>query len=230
MNSISNLILIRHGQSEWNKQDKFTGWVDVNLSSKGIEEAKEAGLKIKQANIQFDHIYTSVLTRSIQTFNEINKICKFSVPVDQEWRLNERHYGGLQGLNKQKMREIYGDDQVLTWRRSYKARPPELSDTATSKLMNQECFLGEVIKDFPKCESLFDTFNRIKPFLIQRLLPSIKNKHNLLISAHGNSIRAMLKFFEKISDDDIVKLEIPTGKPLHLAIRSNMNIVKKEYL
>ena len=104
---VSNLILVRHGQSEWNKQDKFTGWVDVNLSSKGIEEAKEAGLKIKQANIQFNRIYTSVLTRSIQTFNEINKICKFSAPIEQEWRLNERHYGGLQGLNKQKMREMH---------------------------------------------------------------------------------------------------------------------------
>ena len=228
--SKSNLILVRHGQSEWNKLDQFTGWVDVGLSKKGIEEAKNAGAKIKDTEILFDNAFTSILKRSIQTFDQINRICNIPINFRKDWRLNERHYGALQGLNKQKMRDINGDEQVLIWRRSYDVRPPELEKDEVEKLRRQECFLGQNIDPFPKCESLKDTFKRLMPFIDLNLTPLIKNNKNILISAHGNSIRAMIKFFEKISDNEIVKVEIPTGEPLHLLLNNELKVLDKKYL
>ena len=226
----SNLILVRHGQSEWNKLDRFTGWMDVGLSEKGIEEAKSAGKKIKDTGILFDNAFTSILQRSIQTFDQINKIFDISVNFKKDWRLNERHYGALQGLSKQKMRDIHGDEQVLIWRRSYDVRPPELEKDEFEKLKSQECFLGHDIDPFPKCESLKDTFRRLMPFIDLNLIPLINSNKNILISAHGNSIRAMLKFFEKISDHEIVKVEIPTGEPLHLSFNHELKLLDKKYL
>tara|TARA_B100000902_G_C27261043_1_gene890753 strand:- start:853 stop:1539 length:687 start_codon:yes stop_codon:yes gene_type:complete len=223
----SNLILVRHGQSEWNKQDKFTGWVDIPLSSHGINEAKEAGIKISNLGIKFNYSFSSVLERSIQTYREINKICLIDAKLETDWRLNERHYGGLQGLNKQEMRSKHGDEQVLIWRRSYDTKPPEINKNSHEKLINQKCFNGLNIDPFPKNESLKDTFFRLMPFLENILIPLIKLNENILISAHGNSIRAILKYFEKISDDNIVKVEIPTGKPLLLEFKSEKLVFKK---
>ncbi len=227
---VSNLILVRHGQSEWNKLDRFTGWVDVGLSEKGIEEAKSAGEKIKDTGILFDNIFTSILKRSVQTFDQINKIFNIPANFKKDWRLNERHYGALQGLNKQKMRDIHGDEQVLIWRRSYDVRPPELEKHEVEKLRNQQCFLDQDINPFPKSESLEDTFKRLMPFIDSDLIPLIKNNKNILIAAHGNSIRAMLKFFEKISDHEIIKVEIPTGEPIHLSFNNELKLLDKKYL
>jgi len=226
----SNLILVRHGQSEWNKLDQFTGWIDVDLSSEGIREAKSAGKKIKKSAIIFDNVFTSILKRSIQTFDQINFACNISIDYEKNWRLNERHYGKLQGLNKQKMRDIHGDDQVLVWRRSYDVRPPALEGKELEKLKNQDCFFGQEIDPFPNCESLKDTYERLRPFLNNTLIPLIKIKKNILICAHGNSIRAMLKFFEKISDEKIIEVEIPTGEPMQLVLDHQLKIVEKKYL
>lgn len=226
----SNLILVRHGQSEWNKLDQFTGWIDVDLSNEGIREAKSAGKKIKKSGIIFDNVFTSILKRSIQTFDQINFACNISIDYEKNWRLNERHYGKLQGLNKQKMRDIHGDDQVLVWRRSYDVRPPALEEKELEKLKNQDCFFGQEIDPFPNCESLKDTYERLRPFLKNTLIPLIKIKKNILICAHGNSIRAMLKFFEKISDEKIIEVEIPTGEPMQLVLDHQLKIVEKKYL
>ena len=226
----SNIILIRHGQSEWNKLNKFTGWVDIDLSDNGIVEAEEAAPQILKSNIEFDNIYTSSLSRAIKTFQIINKICNFAADYEINWRLNERHYGALQGLNKQKMRDIHGDDQVLIWRRSYDVRPPDLKEKALEKLKNQDCFLGQKIDFFPSSESLKDTYKRLLPFINRNLIPLIKTNKNILICAHGNSIRALLKFFEKISDEKIVEVEIPTGKPLLITLTPELKIVEKKYL
>ena len=227
--SKSNLILVRHGQSEWNKLDKFTGWVDVGLSKEGFKEAENAGKKINKTGIKFDFSFSSILKRSVQTYHQINDICDISSGLVKDWRLNERHYGKLQGLNKQKMRDTHGDDQVLIWRRSYDVRPPELEDEDLYKLMNQKCFVDQKIEPFPKCESLKDTYERLKSFLDNILIPLLKKDKNIIISAHGNSIRALLKYFENISDKDIVKLEIPTGEPLLLEFKKE-KLNHKKYL
>tara|TARA_Y100001935_G_scaffold23722_1_gene17255 strand:- start:641 stop:1327 length:687 start_codon:yes stop_codon:yes gene_type:complete len=225
----SKLILVRHGQSEWNKQDKFTGWVDVPLSSEGKKEAKVAGEEIKKLDINFDYSFSSILKRSIQTYEEINKVCHINNELIQDWRLNERHYGNLQGLNKQEMRNLHGDEQVLLWRRSYDVKPPKINLESHNKLINQECFKKVNINPFPKNESLKDTVFRLKPFISNKLFPIIKSRKNIFISAHGNSIRAMLKYIENISDEDIIKIEIPTGKPMLLEFNDN-KLESKKYI
>tara|TARA_Y100001978_G_scaffold203341_1_gene228448 strand:- start:31 stop:717 length:687 start_codon:yes stop_codon:yes gene_type:complete len=225
----SKLILVRHGQSEWNKQDKFTGWVDVPLSSEGKKEAKVAGEEIKKLDINFDYSFSSILKRSIQTYEEINKVCHINNELIQDWRLNERHYGNLQGLNKQEMRNLHGDEQVLLWRRSYDVKPPKINLESHNKLINQECFKKVNINPFPKNESLKDTVFRLKPFISNKLFPILKLRKNIFISAHGNSIRAMLKYIENISDEDIIKIEIPTGKPMLLEFNDN-KLESKKYI
>tara|TARA_Y100000591_G_scaffold167352_1_gene144347 strand:+ start:549 stop:1235 length:687 start_codon:yes stop_codon:yes gene_type:complete len=225
----SKLIIVRHGQSEWNKQDKFTGWVDVPLSSEGKKEAKVAGEEIKKLDINFDYSFSSILKRSIQTYEEINKVCHINNELIQDWRLNERHYGNLQGLNKQEMRNLHGDEQVLLWRRSYDVKPPKINLESHNKLINQECFKKVNINPFPKNESLKDTVFRLKPFISNKLFPIIKSRKNIFISAHGNSIRAMLKYIENISDEDIIKIEIPTGKPMLLEFNDN-KLESKKYI
>ena len=225
----SKLIIVRHGQSEWNKQDKFTGWVDVPLSVEGKEEAKSAGVKIKKLDFNFDYSFSSILKRSIQTYQEIDKVCNINNELIQDWRLNERHYGNLQGLNKQEMRNLHGDEQVLTWRRSYDVKPPKINSESHKELLNQECFNNVDINPFPKNESLKDTVTRLKPFISDILFPIIESSKNIVISAHGNSIRAMLKYIEKISDEDIVKIEIPTGKPMLLEF-NNSKLELKKYI
>ena len=204
--SKSNLILVRHGQSEWNRLDQFTGWVDVGLSKEGFKEAENAGKKINKTGIKFDFSFSSILKRSVQTYHQINDICDISSDLVKDWRLNERHYGKLQGLNKQKMRDTHGDDQVLIWRRSYDVRPPELEAEDLDKLMNQKCFVDQKIEPFPKCESLKDTYERVLNYYKEEIERKLIKK-NILISAHGNSIRALCKFLFKLDNDQISRLE-----------------------
>ncbi|MBM31931.1 MAG: 2,3-diphosphoglycerate-dependent phosphoglycerate mutase [Chloroflexi bacterium] len=227
---MAKVVLVRHGQSIWNLENKFTGWVDVDLSKNGEKEALNAGKILQQTDIKFDVVYSSILLRAVRTLEIIlHQINQENLVVFKDWRLNERHYGGLQGLNKQEIINIHGDEQVLIWRRSYDTKPPKIDNDSHEKLLNQKCFEGLNINTFPKHESLKDTYSRLMPFLQKEFIPLIKSKKNIIISAHGNSIRALLKYFEGISDENIVKLEIPTGKPLLLEFNNN-NLVSKKYL
>lgn len=225
------LVFVRHGQSEWNLANKFTGWVDVDLSEKGVEEAKEAGRKIKDAGIKFDVAYTSILKRAIKTCNfALEYSDQLFVPQVKSWRLNERHYGALQGLNKKETAEKYGDEQVHIWRRSYDTLPPALSDEDAKEQACQDRF-----KEFPKeiipvAENLKVTLERCLPFYTDNIAKDLLDGKTVLVAAHGNSLRAMAKHLEKISDDDIMDLEIPTGKPLVYELDDELNVVEKYYL
>lgn len=222
---MSKLVFARHGLSEWNKLNQFTGWVDVDLATEGIEEAKNAGLKVKEAGIEFDIAFTSVLTRAIKTCNYILEGSEqLWVPQIKSWRLNERHYGALQGLNKQDTRDKYGDEQVHIWRRSYDVLPPlseEVPDRRYQHLAPQ---------DIPKGENLKITLERALPFWQDEIAPALIDNKNVLVAAHGNSIRALIKHIEGISDADIMDLEIPTGIPLVYEMDTQLNILKKYYL
>ncbi|MDU5913331.1 2,3-diphosphoglycerate-dependent phosphoglycerate mutase [Anaerococcus rubeinfantis] len=225
------LVFVRHGQSEWNLANKFTGWVDVNLSDKGVEEAKEAGRKIKEAGIKFDIAYTSILKRAIKTCNfALEYSDQMYVPVVKSWRLNERHYGALQGLNKKETAEKYGDEQVHIWRRSYDTLPPALSEEEANAQASEDRF-KEYPKDIiPVAENLKVTLERCLPFYTDNIAKDLIDGKTVLVAAHGNSLRAMAKHLEKISDDDIMDLEIPTGQPLVYELDDNLNVIKKYYL
>ena len=208
------LVLIRHGESEWNKENRFTGWTDVELSEKGIEEAKEAGKFLKEKNIDFSVAYTSYLKRAqhtldlvLESINEPNEIIK-------AWQLNERHYGALQGLNKDEMREKYGKEQVEIWRRSYAVRPLLLSEDDKRNPKFDPLYEDVDESMLPLGESLEDTCNRVVPYYKEYILKDLESEKNVLVVAHGNSLRALIKYIENISDDDIVHLEIPTGVPI----------------
>ncbi|MDO5018109.1 MAG: 2,3-diphosphoglycerate-dependent phosphoglycerate mutase [Lagierella massiliensis] len=228
---MKKLVLVRHGQSEWNLQNKFTGWVDVDLSEKGYEEAKESGRLIKEAGFEFDYAYTSVLKRAIKTCNIIlEEIDQMWIPVKKSWRLNERHYGALQGLNKKETADKYGDEQVHIWRRSYDTLPPLLVE-------NDEGYQGKdrKYKNLPKGtvpfgENLKVTLERVIPYWEDEIAPKILEDKNILIAAHGNSLRALVKHIENISDDEIMGLEIPTGHPMVLELDEELKLIKKYYL
>ena len=225
------LVLVRHGQSEWNLANKFTGWVDVNLSEKGEEEAKEAGRKIKEAGIMFDNAHTSVLTRAIKTCNyALEYSGQMFVPVEKSWRLNERHYGALQGLNKAETAEKYGDEQVHIWRRSYDTLPPELSEEEAKKQAELPMFKHLPADVVPTAENLKVTLDRVLPYYFDHIAPQLLDGETVLVAAHGNSLRALAKHLEKISDEDIMGLEIPTGQPLVYELDDELNVVKKYYL
>lgn len=228
---MKKLVLVRHGQSEWNLQNRFTGWVDVDLSEKGYSEAKESGELLKEASFEFDLAYTSVLKRAIKTCNIIlEEIDQLWVPVKKSWRLNERHYGALQGLNKAETAEKYGDEQVHIWRRSYDTLPPLLDE-------NDEGYQGHDRKyrDLPKGtvpfgENLKVTLERVIPYWEDEIAPKLLDDKQILIAAHGNSLRALVKHIEKISDDEIMGLEIPTGHPMVLELDDDLNLIKRYYL
>ncbi|MDD7304984.1 MAG: 2,3-diphosphoglycerate-dependent phosphoglycerate mutase [Peptoniphilaceae bacterium] len=225
------LVLLRHGQSEWNLANKFTGWVDVDLSEKGVEEAKEAGKKIKEAGIKFDFAHTSILKRAIKTCNyALEYSDQLYVPVTKSWRLNERHYGGLQGLNKDETREKYGEEQVHIWRRSYDTLPPDLTSQAQEEQFADRRFKGMPKELIPVSENLKITLERALPYYFDHIAPELLDGKNVLIAAHGNSIRALCKHIDNISDDDIMDLEIPTGKPLVYELDDKLNVIKKYYL
>lgn len=225
------LVMVRHGQSEWNLANKFTGWVDVDLSDQGIEEAIEAGKKIKEAGIVFDHVHTSILKRAIKTCNYVLEYSEqLFVPVEKSWRLNERHYGALQGLNKAETAEKYGDEQVHIWRRSYDTLPPTLSEEAQEKQLNMRQFKNLPKDVIPVAENLKITLERALPYFFDNIAPQLLKDETVLIAAHGNSLRALAKHIEGISDEDIMDLEIPTGQPLVYELDDDLKMIKKYYL
>ncbi|WP_044565896.1 MULTISPECIES: 2,3-diphosphoglycerate-dependent phosphoglycerate mutase [Anaerococcus] len=225
------LVMVRHGQSEWNLANKFTGWVDVDLSEQGTKEAIEAGKKIKEAGIVFDHAHTSILKRAIKTCNYVLEYSEqLFVPVEKSWRLNERHYGALQGLNKAETAEKYGDEQVHIWRRSYDTLPPELSEEDQEKQLNMRQFKNLPKDVIPTAENLKVTLDRALPYFFDHIAPQLLKDETILVAAHGNSLRALAKHIESISDEDIMDLEIPTGQPLVYELDDDLKMINKYYL
>ncbi|EMQ4905963.1 2,3-diphosphoglycerate-dependent phosphoglycerate mutase [Listeria monocytogenes] len=225
------LVLIRHGQSEWNKLNLFTGWHDVDLSQEGVVEAMTAGKRIKEAGLEFDVAFTSVLTRAIKTLNYVlEESDQMWVPVHKSWRLNERHYGALQGLNKQETAEKYGADKVQKWRRSYDTLPPLLEENDERQAKNDRRYQLLDTHAIPSGENLKVTLERVIPYWMDTIAPEIKEGRRVVIAAHGNSLRALVKFLEGISDDEIMDLEIPTGVPLVYELNDDLKPVNKYYL
>jgi 2,3-bisphosphoglycerate-dependent phosphoglycerate mutase len=225
------LVLLRHGESTWNQENRFTGWTDVDLSAKGIEEAKKAPGYLKQAGFIFDIAYTSVLKRAIRTlWFTLDGLDLMWIPVIRNWRLNERHYGALQGLNKAETAAKYGDEQVLIWRRSYDTPPPKLEPTDPRNPANDPRYKELKPNEVPLTECLKDTVARVLPFWKKEIAPTIKKGKRVLIAAHGNSLRALVKYLDNISDDDIVHLNIPTGMPLVYELDNNLKPIKNYYL
>ncbi|MHB8853393.1 MAG: 2,3-diphosphoglycerate-dependent phosphoglycerate mutase [Ignavibacteriaceae bacterium] len=209
------IVLLRHGESEWNKENRFTGWTDVDLSGKGIEEAKSAGEILKSEGFVFDMAFTSVLKRAIRTlWLTLDELNLMWIPVERAWELNERHYGSLQGLNKAETAAKYGEEQVKIWRRSYDIQPPALEKTDLRFPGNDPRYNGLSESELPDTECLKDTVQRVVPFWEERIAPLIENGKRIIIVAHGNSLRALVKHLDKIPDDEIVELNIPTGTPL----------------
>ncbi len=228
---MKKLVLLRHGESIWNKENRFTGWTDVDLSEKGILEAKKTGQLLKKENFVFDIAYTSVLKRAIRTlWIVLDEMDLAWIPVYNSWRLNERHYGALQGLNKSETAAKYGEKQVLIWRRSYDVRPPALEETDPRNPRNDPRYSGLAKKDAPLTECLKDTVNRFLPYWHEAIAPMVKSGKRVLISAHGNSLRSLIKYLDDISDKDIVELNIPTGLPLVYELDDKLRPIKSYYL
>ena len=225
------LVLVRHGESEWNKLNLFTGWTDVDLSEKGHQEAINGGKLLKAEGFHFDIAFTSYLKRAIHTLNHIlDEVDENWIPVVKAWQLNERHYGALQGLNKAETAEKYGDAQVKIWRRSFDVCPPELEETDERYPGNQKMY-ANVEKDLlPKTESLKITIDRVVPFWNDVIAPEIKAGKNVIIAAHGNSLRALVKYLDNISDEDIINLNIPTGVPLVYELDDELKPISHRYL
>ena len=227
---MSKLILIRHGQSTWNAENRFTGWVDVDLSQKGIKEAEKSGELIKKLNLKIDISYTSFLKRAIKTLTTILQKNNLELKFNTAWQLNERHYGSLTGLNKEETKNKIGEEQFKKYRRSWDISPPPIS-TDDKCLENFSPLNSGIPKEkVPKTESLKDTYNRVIPFFNQNIAKNLRNNNNVLISAHGNSLRALCKFLFNISDTNINKLEIPTGNPLIINFDESLNIKNFNYL
>ncbi len=225
------VVLVRHGESTWNKENRFTGWTDVDLSEKGFDEAKKAGKYLKEKGFVFDLAYTSVLKRAIRTLWLVHEQMDLLwLPVVKSWRLNERHYGSLQGLNKAEMAQKYGEKQVLVWRRSYDTPPPALEKT-DSRWPGHEQRYGDMDpRTIPCCESLKDTVARFLPYWHDVIIPSIKEGKRVLVAAHGNSLRALVKYLDNISDEAITELNIPTGMPLVYELNRDLQAINRYYL
>lgn len=219
---MAKLVFIRHGQSEWNLENLFTGWVDVNLSEQGEREAKEAGHKLKEAGIEFDQAYTSVLTRAIKTLHfALEESGQLWIPETKSWRLNERHYGALQGKNKADAAEKYGDEQVHIWRRSYDVLPPLLDANDEGSAANDRRYAELDPRIIPGGENLKVTLERVIPFWEDNIAPDLLDGKNVIVAAHGNSLRALTKYIENISDEDIMDVEMATGQPVVYAVVNN---------
>ena len=220
------LVLVRHGQSEWNLENKFTGWVDVDLSEKGYAEAKHAGQILRDHGLEFDKAYTSVLKRAIKTLNIIlEETDQLWLPTVKSWRLNERHYGALQGLNKAETAEKYGDEKVHIWRRSYDTLPPLMNADDELSQINDRRYLKDVV---PMAENLKITLERVMPIWQDQIEPDLRDGKNIIIAAHGNSLRALTKHLEGISDEDIMGLEIPTGSPIIYELDHDLKVIDKK--
>jgi len=225
------LVLLRHGESVWNKENRFTGWTDVDLSERGIEEARKSGEILKEKGYIFDVAFTSVLKRGIRTLWIVLDIMDLMwIPVFKSWRLNERHYGALQGLFKSKLATEVGEEQVMIWRRSYDIPPPPLKTTDPRYPGNDPKYKNLDPEDIPLTESLKDTINRFLPYWHEKIEPMIREGKRVLISAHGNSLRALVKYLDNLSEEEIVKLDIPTGIPLVYELDDDLKPIKHYYL
>lgn len=224
------LILLRHGESVWNKENRFTGWTDIDLSSKGVEEAINAGKIMKNNNVTFDVAFSSVLLRAKRTLDLVLKEMNVNVPVYYNYRLNERHYGALQGLNKDETRKKYGEEQVHIWRRSYDVRPPMLTIDDPRYPGNDPLYKDLSKDELPLTECLKDTLERVLPYYNNEIKSHLLKGENVLIVAHGNSIRSIIKYIENISDEDIMNVEIPTGVPYIYELDNELNIIDKTIL
>jgi 2,3-bisphosphoglycerate-dependent phosphoglycerate mutase len=227
---MKKLILLRHGESQWNLLNKFTGWTDVKLTKKGIQEAESAANKILNEKIEVESIYTSLLSRSIHTAKIVSNIINFPLDnIQYDWRLNERHYGALQGLNKSETAKKYGESQVKLWRRSYEVSPPKLSidDKRHPRFNDKFNNLGQSL---PVGESLKDVINRLNPFWVNYFNQKKFIEKNSLIVAHSNSLRAIIKILDKLNEEEIVSINIPTGVPLVYSLNDNLDIINKKYL
>ena len=225
------LVLVRHGESEWNKLNLFTGWTHVDLSEKGHEEAAAAGRLLKAEGYDFDVCYTSYLKRAIHTLNHIlDEMDRVWLPVTKTWKLNERHYGALQGLNKSETAEKYGEEQVKIWRRSFDVKPPKLEETDDRNPANQAIYASVNPKELPLTESLETTIERVVPYFENVIKKDMKAGKRVIIAAHGNSLRALVKYFEDMSKDEILGVNIPTGVPLVYEFDDNFKVIRKYYL
>ena len=228
---MTKLVLLRHGESQWNKENKFTGWTDVKLSDKGLSEAQQAGNILKEGGFTFDIAFTSVLKRAIKTlWLTLEEMDLMWIPVYRSWRLNERHYGALQGLNKAETAAKYGDDQVLIWRRGYDTPPPALEPSDDRYPGNDPRYASLSESELPLTECLKDTVGRFLPYWHKTIAPTIKSGKKVIIAAHGNSLRALVKYLDDVSEQEIVGLNIPTGMPLVYELDSDLKPVKHYYL
>ncbi len=225
------LVLVRHGESTWNKENRFTGWTDVDLSPKGLEEAASAAQLLKDAGFEFDHVFTSVLKRAIRTMWIIlDRTEQMWLPVTRAWQLNERHYGALQGLNKAETAAQYGEKQVFIWRRSYDIPPDKLKKSDPRHPSHDRRYAGMKKIDLPETEALKHCYARVVPYFKKNIVPMMKKNQRVVIVAHGNSLRALIKYLDKIPDDKIAELNIPTGIPLVYELDKNFKPVKNYYL
>jgi 2,3-bisphosphoglycerate-dependent phosphoglycerate mutase len=225
------LVLLRHGESTWNKENRFTGWTDVDLSEKGIQEAHNAGRVLNKEGFNLEVAFTSVLKRAIRTlWITLDELDLMWIPIHHNWRLNERHYGALQGLNKAETAAKFGDEQVQLWRRSYDVRPPVLDENDERFPGKDPRYAGLSDEELPRTESLKDTVARFLPYWHENIAPLVRSGKRVIIAAHGNSLRALVKYLDKISDEEIVGLNIPTGLPLIYELDNSLNPIRNYYL
>ena len=225
------LVLVRHGQSQWNLENRFTGWTDVELSEQGVKEAKEAGKVLKEKGFEFDVAYTSVLKRANDTLSFIlEELGEKDIPIKKSWRLNERHYGALQGLNKDETRKKYGAEQVLLWRRSTDVKPPELSEDDERYPGNDPKYSELPKEDLPKTENLIDTINRVMVYWNSDIKKDLKEGKRVIIAAHGNSLRGLIKYLDNMTDEEIIKLEIETGNPICYELDDDLKPITHYYV
>jgi len=225
------VVLLRHGESVWNKENRFTGWTDVDLSEKGLVEAKAAGKTLRDAGFAFDIAYSSVLKRALRTlWIALDEMDLLWIPIEKSWKLNERHYGALQGLNKAETASKFGEDQVKVWRRSYDVPPPELEISDERYPGKDRRYINLTPTELPKTECLKDTVARFLPYWHGTIAPTVKAGKRVIIAAHGNSLRALVKYLDNITDEAIVELNIPTGLPLVYTLDENMKATHREYL
>ncbi|TCS37809.1 phosphoglycerate mutase [Paucimonas lemoignei] len=225
------IVFMRHGESTWNLENRFTGWTDVDLTEKGINEARQAGKLLREAGFSFDLAYTSVLKRAIRTlWLALDEMDRMWIPIKNSWRLNERHYGALQGLNKAETAAKFGDEQVLVWRRSYDVPPNPLDPNDDRTSYNDPRYADLKREEIPLTECLKDTVARVIPYWNEEIAPAIRSGKSIVVSAHGNSLRALIKYLDKMSDEDIVKLNIPNGQPLVYELDADLQPIRHYYL
>ena len=231
MADVIKLVLVRHGESVWNKENRFTGWTDVELSANGVAEAERAGRLLREQGFTFDVAYTSVLRRAIRTLHIIQSALDVLwIPTSHAWQLNERHYGALQGLNKAETAAKFGDEQVHIWRRSYDVRPPALEPSDARFPGSDPRYKTLTASELPLTECLKDTVERILPYWHTTIAPVVKSGQRVIIAAHGNSLRGLIKYLDNVGDDDIVKLELPTGAPLVYELGADLKPIRHYYL